>query len=364
MQKTRMLDIFLRNLRVASNRYWISALLILLSFEVSQALSLTTIRNPRTFPLNNSSLSIKAMAFSCLALPQIPDDLPCQPALLQKEKDPRFAINLPISNGYASTVKARRLLANDLDAEFMDSLFKEDKILEVEGNPSLMFSSRYIAAKYLYGLQYYSTQRNQANPEIQMQVAESKQFILQSSYAVWSNVYIGGQFRNQQDKMIQKSFRLVDLGTDNGKDLLKPVDYGRLFFEPGIAATVKDTTLSVFGANIQIAGDRERPINDGAEAQFGISQEISILSGTMNIALDYKSLSYSERDDQKVHFGTRYKYGALNLLAGVDSWGLSGGMLFSIEKLYAGILYSTSQIPWRSSSDYANTTYIELGWQL
>ncbi|MEZ0390790.1 MAG: hypothetical protein ACAH59_01145 [Pseudobdellovibrionaceae bacterium] len=306
------------------------------------------------------------MAFACLGLTEIPDDLLCQPAFLRKEKKTRFAANGLISNGYQSLAKARRILANDLDAEFMDKLFNEDRIIEVETNPSMFFTSSYLAGKYLlYGLQYYSTQRNQANPELEIFASESRQWIVQGSVDYQRWLFFGLQFRNQQDKIVRKRFRLVDLGTDSGKDLLKPQEYSRLFLEPGVGVVLGDFKFSVLGSGLIVSGDTEGDFPDRPEAQAGAAYEFSLPVGSLELALDYKSLSYEEEStSDKFHTGARFKYGALNLLTGVDSFGFSGGMLFTVEKIYSGILYSTSRVPWRDSEEYAQTAYIELGWQL
>ncbi len=329
------------------------------------AVSLATVRNPRTFSMNYQSMAIKSVAFSCLAWDNIPDDLPCQPAFLPLQKKPRFVANGLISNGYQSFAKARRLLANDIDAEFMNGLFTQDKILEVEANASMHFLSQYVSAKYLlYGLQYYSTQRNQANPQLEMYAAESKQWVVQTGYPISQMFLVGLQLRSQSDKIVNKAFRLTELGTDSGKELLKPKEYSRLLAEPGVALNGSNWKLSVLGANLLVDGDNTEEIEEKPEAQVGASYEFPAFSGKMDLSVDYKSLSYTEDPDQKLHWGARYQYGVLSLLGGVDSWGLSGGLFFSIEKIYSGILYSTSQVPWRKSEEYAQTTYIELGWQL
>ncbi len=334
--------------------------------SLAQAVSFTTIRNPRTFSLNYSSLAIKSVAFSCLAWDDIPDDLPCQPALLTFQKKPRFVANGSLSNGYQSLAKARRLLANDLDAEFMNDLFSQDRILEVEANASMHFLSQYLSAKYLlYGLQFYSTQRNQANPQVDMLASESKQWVIQTAYPFSDMISVGLQLRSQQDKIVRKSFHLTELGTDNGKDLLQPKDYSRLYAEPGVALSGTNWRLSLLGAGLLVDGDTTEDIDEKAEAQLGASYGFNALSGRFDLSVDYKSLSYTENDEsQKLHWGARYKYGVLSLMGGADSWGLSGGLFFSIEKIYSGILYSTSQVPWRKSEEYAQTTYIEMGWQL
>lgn len=330
--------------------------------------SLSTVRNPRTFHLNNSSLSIKARAFSCLAVTELPDDIPCQPALVRLEKKPRFAANGYISNGYQSLSKARRILSGDLDAELMNSLFAEDQILEVETSASMYFTSSYLAGKYVpYGLQFYSTQRNQANPELEVFAAESKQFVFQTGLNLTRSILLGLQVRSQQNKIVDRAFRLVDLGTDSGKELLKPKESSHFYVEPGAAWVSDAWKFSVLGAGLAVGGSEEDPVRslNRPELQLGASYEARISSSIVDWSLDIRGLDETvEKDEHKIHGGVRLRYGALSLLGGLDAYGLSGGMLFSIEKVYSGIVYSTSQVPWRVSDEFVQTVYIELGWQL
>lgn len=339
--------------------------LFFLQAFAASAQNITTIRNPRTFSLNYSSLSIKAMAFSCLAVPELIDDLNCQPAFLPLEKKSKFSANGSISNGYQSLTKGRRILSNDLDSEFINSLFNENRIIEVEMNPSMFFSSSHLSGKYLLaGFQFYSTQRNQADPVLNVFAAESKHWTLQmgNDYQKW--FFYGAQLRVTQDKVVQKSFRLIDLGTDSGKDYLKPTSNSRIFVEPGLGFVFGAWKLSLLGANLRAVDDSEVELPENSELQAGAAYSTDLLSGTLDLSMDYKSLSYQETEDQKFHFGTRFRYGVLNMLGGADYYGVSGGIAFALEKIYSGIMYSSSQVPWRKSDDYAQTVYIEIGWQL
>lgn len=354
----------------------------------SLAQNVSTIRNPRTFNLNFAGLSYKALGFSCLTMTDVADDLLCQPAFLPLEKKSRFSANGYISNGYDSLAKGRRILANDLDSDFIASLFRENRVIEVELSPSMLFSSQVFAGKYmLYGFQYYSTQRNQADPILNVFAADSKawQFQWGKEYGNW--FYYGVQLRTSEDTVIKKAFRLVDTGTDAGKNLLKPRKGRRVYLEPGIgfighsgsSASEKGSDsamgmqgsqwkISLFGANLMvneyIEDNAENFYEDKPELQVGASYSTEMFYGLWDLMLDYKSLESDENADHKFHLGSRYRYGVLNVLGGLDYYGASLGILFYLEKIYSGIMYSTSQVPWRSHDDFVQTVYIQLGWQL
>lgn len=97
------------------------------------------------------------------------------------------------------------------------------------------------------------------------------------------------------------------------------------------------------------------------EVGLGVSPELPF--GKLDLMLDYKSLSYDE-NEEKIHAGILFGFGAMSLGAGVDNYGGSTGIFYSLEQINAGILYSTTQLPWRKDDYYAQTVYVQVGWQL
>lgn len=49
---------------------------------------------------------------------------------------------------------------------------------------------------------------------------------------------------------------------------------------------------------------------------------------------------------------------------GIDSNGISGGVFYGLDKINAGIVYSTTQLVNEGESFYTQTVYAQLGWQL
>jgi hypothetical protein len=52
------------------------------------------------------------------------------------------------------------------------------------------------------------------------------------------------------------------------------------------------------------------------------------------------------------------------LTGGIDTNGISGGVFYSLDKINAGIVYSTTQGAGQEESFYTQTVYVQLGWQL
>ena len=101
-----------------------------------------------------------------------------------------------------------------------------------------------------------------------------------------------------------------------------------------------------------------------AEAQFGIAISPPVGWGSIDLNLDYRSMTYEESDLKKLRLGALYHFGSMELMAGIDSNGLSGGVYSEINKFNAGILFSTTQFVNEGESFYTQTVYVQLGWQI
>ena len=84
--------------------------------------------------------------------------------------------------------------------------------------------------------------------------------------------------------------------------------------------------------------------------------------GRLELGIDYQDLTGDRDPPDCVHFGALYGLGAFNFATGVDNDGVSAGVYSSIEHLGAGILYSTTRVPWSSADAYTQTMYAELTW--
>ena len=97
----------------------------------SSADNLSFTRNARTFETQQASLVAKSMAFACLAMPVLPDGLPCNPAFTPLRETPKFGIEGLISNGYSTLEKMRQLLAGTVNQDLINSLFSGQNVLQI-----------------------------------------------------------------------------------------------------------------------------------------------------------------------------------------------------------------------------------------
>ncbi len=273
-----------------------------------------------------------------------------------------------LSNGYATLDKMRKLLDGNLNQDTVDSLFSKDRVLQIEGNSEIDFMSPYFSARYTpITVRYFSVIRNEANPEVELSAVEEKNVMLQLAYPLKDYLYVGVQAKSFSRRYVKERFQLIDLATDQGKDQLKPRT------QQGILGTTAATLflpgswkprVAVMVANIGgITGDTSR-LGEPVEVQGGAGITIPMGWAETEVDIDYKSLSYNESWDQKFHLGGVLRFGTMWLTGGADYYGLSGGVFYGLEQINAGILFTTTQAPWNPNDFYANTVYLQVGWQI
>lgn len=343
--------------------------IFLFSFSAqSQTSSLAFSRNARTFETQHSTLVTKSLANACLSMRIIPDGLPCNPAMVPFNSKPTLGLELQLSNGYSAIDNVKKLLDGKITQELVDTLFSQGKIIQIEANADLYFHSKYLTGSYTpVSIKGFSVVRNEANPDVDLYSVEEKGFTFQTGYEIYNNLFVGLQLRALNRKFIKQRFKLVALGTQAGQDLLKPKEQSVTYLEPGMTYFFsKDwkPRLSAFVANLGTVSQKydEFPEPTDGQLAFGISPPFTW--GDLDLSLEYRSMTYEENDLKKLRLGALYHFGSMYLSSGIDSNGISGGVYYSLDKINAGIVYSTTQLVNQGESFYTQTVYVELGWQL
>jgi hypothetical protein len=348
----------------------LAALIALTAGSQARGADMSFSRNARTFETVSSSLAVKSVAHACLGMALIPDSLPCNPAMVPLIAKPRMAVHGLLSNGSQTLDKMRRLITNQVDAALVNDLFGTSRQLQIEGEAGLSFLSSHFTAEYVpYNGKFFSVVRNEANPEISLSAIEEKRFVMQLGKRIDSlpALSIGVQASSVERNYIIRNFKLVDLGTQAGKDLLKSRGQKLFLAEPGAVLHLETpvrSRLSVMIANLGwIEESPELPMQ--AEPQVGYTLAPTLPVGEMEIELAYRNLGLRENSPgQRFRLGALYRFGAMNLSGGVDYEGLSAGVNFGLDQVNAGIVYATTQTPWNTSEYYTQTVYVQLGWQI
>jgi hypothetical protein len=348
--------------------YALSVIFVFIFITDSQASELAFSRNARTFETQYSTLVIKSLGFACLSLDHVPDGLLCNPAFVSKGKKNNLRAQGLLSNGYSNLSKTRRILSDSSNQTLITDLFSEDKVLQTEAQIQLNFISSFINASYSpFVFKYFSVARNVANPDMELFAVDQQELVLQFGYS-FENFGIGIELKKQDWKFIRQRFKLLSLLSSQGLDALKPRNQTTYFADPGAYLQLPiawKPTLSAKIVNVGTTSQAYDEFKHPSEAQFGLGISPDMPIGKLNLMIDYKRLNYEEETLQdKLHYGMLYEFGVMNLGVGIDENGFSTGIYYEIEKVNAGVLYSTTKVPWKEADYYAQTVYLQLGWQM
>lgn len=206
------------------------------SFALAGELSFS--KNSRSFDSQFGSLTVKGLAFSCLALEETPDHLPCAASNTSPAKKSNIKINAGLSNGYSNLTRIRDILEGKNVESVADKLLSEEPVLQLDAGVSLYIISKYLNSAYVPGsYNFFSVVRNDANPEAEVSAVESKYLVVQTGYA-WGPLSAGLELRQADRKYVKNRFLVLDLATDSGKELLKSKTSSELYAEPSLGFTL------------------------------------------------------------------------------------------------------------------------------
>ncbi len=344
--------------------FWI--LLIFFSWK-ALASDLAFSRNARTFEAQHSSLIEKTLASSCLGLTEMPDGIPCNPAMTQKATRGKLKAQALVSNGYSNIAKSRRLLKGDIDDSLLNELFSEQRVLQAEMFADVMFTSKLLNSKYSpASYKFFSVIRNDAYPDVELFAVEEQNLTLQSGYS-FGNFDLGVEVLQNKWKFIRTRFKLLAVSTQQGLEKLKPKEQNATFVQPALTYNFPmawQPRVSMKVVNLGTVDQDYNEFRHPSETQFGFALSPEIFYGKIDVMMDYKSLNYEESDWEKVHFGLLYRFGSMNLGFGFDNNGSSVGIFYGLEQINAGILFSTTKNLWKDDDYFAQTVYVQIGWQL
>ncbi len=343
-------------------------LLIVGSLSYAQPDDLAFSRNARTFETQNSSLIQKGLALSCLTMLESPDSLPCNPAFTPLEKKGGLQIEVQLSNGYNNLEKVRTLLSGSPNADFLNSLFANSNVLQIEAAGTLEFKSKYFNGSYTpMSVKGFAAIRNEADPDVDIYAVQAQGFEFQSGYQAAPHVYTGVQVRFENRKYIRKRFKLAELGTADGQKLLQPQTQNATYIEPSVSYIMPGRwhpRATFMMANLGFVTPQTSDLPTPVEPQVGIGISPPLRWGMLELSLEYRSMNYEEKALEKFRAGLLYKFGSMFLTGGIDANGLSGGVFYTIDSLNAGILYSTTRFVNEDNGFYTQTVYVQLGYQI
>lgn len=325
-------------------------------------------RTARTFETINSTLIMKGMAHSCLALKTLPDGLPCNPAMTSLQKRKSLRGQFLISDGYSAVKDLKNVVDGEVTQEMVDGFFSEERVIQIEASTDLMYRSADMNIQLTpVALRGYSEIRNEANPDVDLYTVEEKGLRFQTGYQFSDEFLLGFQVRVLNRKVVSQQFKLFELGTEAGQGLLDPVKQSILFLEPGATFLMGDAwspRLSLMIANLGYVSQRSPQVPTSVEPQIGFGITPPTDEGELDLTLEYSSLSFQEKGSDRLHLGALYRVNEFYYSAGIDAHGTSAGIHYENRHINGGLIFSTTRTLKERETFDSHNFYFQLGLEI
>lgn len=325
-------------------------------------------RTARTSETTHSTLIMKGLGHACLTLPVLPDGLPCNPAMTAARADKKFRIQGLISDGYQQVKNLERIVDGEVSQETVDNFFTEEKHAQLEASWDLMYLSPDYNIQFTpRALRGFSDVRNEANPDINVYVTDERSLRLQSAFQYDQDLHIGIQIRAVHRKSIKENFRLFQLATESGQNLLDPYEQGILFLEPGAAWLMEGAwkpKLSMMVRDWGYSSTRSHsvPIKPNFSAGFGLTPPSD--EGEMNLGVEYGTGGEGLSSFEGLRLSALYRVNELYYSAGIDPEGSSVGAHYEGHHVNGGLVFATTRTLNSNRDLNHQTLYFQLGLQL
>jgi hypothetical protein len=323
---------------------------------------------PSRFTFGQLTLGAMGVAEACLTMTNLNDSLPCQPAFLAKQKKGTFIAQLAFGDSYTGLQTADHILNKNIDSNFVSSLFQQNQVISMEANSELTFIGPHFAAQFVpYQITYFSVIRDEAYPVVALHALQARSWTGATGYDLTKELSLGLSASFVQRKFIQTSFDAFEAASESGSNLLSPQTQNAFFLSPGLVYQLHvpwRPRISILGRNIGFANQYFSALDDEPEVGVGFGVTPPLRWGKLEIGLDYEAVKDPTDTVNRLHLGASYQFGHMTILVGASQDDYSGGVMFGLDSIRAGIIYKSTNIPFGNETDYARSIYSEFGLQI
>jgi hypothetical protein len=321
---------------------------------------------PPTVDARETSLGAKGVAHACLTMLNTKDSLPCNPALMARWRKTGFIGQATFGNSYESLSTANKILSGDgVDTPLLQSLFQRNQIIEMQAQGELAFWSRGLGVQFVPAhIDFYSIVRNQAYPVIGLSALQEQSLNVLGGHALTDDLLLGARLRFIERKFVRNDFSLFDAAAEDGKILTQTHSQKAVVAEPSLAYLPRLPWNPSLALAIRDVGYFDQawahvPSEPRLEAGIGVAPDLRW--GRLELALNYRPAEVSSPLAESLRSGVSYSLGHLTGLLGLGSDYVSAGILFGVENLSGGLIYTSTRSPFAEKSAYAQSIYSQLG---
>lgn len=314
-----------------------------------------------------SSFMSQALGEGCMSFDFSAGALPCNPGSIAMKRNSHLNANIFFGNNFQASKEITKIIEGSADQSTIHNLFGSEKHSEIEAYFELGYLSETWGLS-VSPLRAQSTlhSRNPALPEISIFATQEESIQFQLGSYLGHDFFFGTQVRSMHRKLVARQFFLIEAATEDGLNLVKPIDQQILFIEPSLVFAPENTEwspqiyLSVRDFNIR---DHNQELSDiGPATHVGISGQSDYGYGRLGIGLDLNWNSDYLEVSQSATISSFFQFGILRLLAHFSEDSHGTGFQVLSDWMQIGLVTNSQKLHlgWGDTATEQNT-YLTLG---
>lgn len=314
-----------------------------------------------------SNFMSQALGEGCMSFDFASGTLPCNPGFIAMKRDSHLKANIFFGNNFQASKEISAIIDGSADQTTIHNLFVSEKHSEIEA----IFELGYLTETWgisISPLRAQSTlhSRNPALPEISLFATQEESIQFQIGSYLGHDFFFGTQVRSIHRKLVARQFFLIEAATEDGLNLVKPLDQQILFIEPSLVFAPENTEwnpqvyLSIRDFNIR---DHSQELaNIGPATHVGISGQSDFGYGRLGLGLDLNWNSDYEQITQSATVSSFFQFGILRLLGHFSEDSQGTGFQVLSDWMQIGLVTNSQKLRlgWGESATEQNT-YLTLG---
>lgn len=326
----------------AGGRMSLGRILLLLALLVcNSALAETW---PAALREGSTHFLARSLGVSCYTMDSVLRGLPCNPAMIAKERRPRFDMDILLGGNIEYIKEAEDILrGHDSEAAVVEFFSSREAI---EGEFSLEASFQ--APTWGLSLEPYrivavSRFENPALPMVDFVIAEERSVKGQWASYVGKDFYAGIQVRYTQVHFIGDYFALSEAFAGNREDLFDEQTEELFFLEPGILFSWEDLAwqpqISAMLAQWGKSRHKKEPFLLQPAGHLGVSVKPFVPLGLLEVGIQFQVDSETENAREAFRGGLAYQLGILQAVLSASDENHAAGFLVVYKNYTSGLSY-------------------------
>ena len=292
----------------------------------------------------NSRFLARSLGSACYTMDSVQRTLPCNPAAIAKERDPRFDADLFLGSNIDYLDEANDILDGTSSEENVGDIFSRRESSQAEASIELSYqTSKWGLGIEPYRLMLYSKFENPALPMIDLTVAEEQSARLQLASYARENFYAGLQLRYTHVRYVSKYFALSELLTNTDPDFFRPQTQELFYIEPGFLYAWEELEwkpqVSVAFMNWGFTDTKSDTYPVHPEGQIGASVKPLVPLGLLEVGVQFSLHSETSNVREAIRGAVAYQLGILQAVFAASEVDQSAGFLVGLQQFTGGLSY-------------------------